>query len=84
MHPRRAARLARSRSSREARFARYVDDFIQVIGRADRAAPVRTYCTGMLLTLERKRVGPMAAATAPAQVLAKHQSMLRQNAIDTQ
>ncbi len=30
----------------------------------------------MLLPLERKRVEPMAAATAPAQVSAKHQSLL--------
>jgi SRSO17 transposase len=68
--------MDRSRSSGEARFARYVDDLTEVIGHADRAEPVRAYCTRMLLTLERKRVEPMAAATAPAQVLAKHQSLL--------
>jgi SRSO17 transposase len=57
--------MDRSRSSGEARFARYVDDLTEVIGHADRAEPVRAYCTRMLLTLERKRVEPMAAATAP-------------------
>lgn len=68
--------MDRSSSSSEARFARYVEDLIQVIGHADRAEPLRAYCTGMLLPLERKSVEPMAAATAPAQVSAKHQSLL--------
>lgn len=58
--------MDRSSSSSEARFARYVEDLIQVIGHADRAEPLRAYCTGMLLPLERKSVEPMAAATAPA------------------
>jgi SRSO17 transposase len=68
--------MDRSSSSSEARFARYVEDLIQVIGHADRAGPLRAYCAGMLLPLERKSVEPMAAATAPAQVSAKHQSLL--------
>lgn len=68
--------MDRSSSSSEARFARYVEDLIQVIGHADRAEPLRAYCTGMLLPLERKSVELMAAATAPAQVSAKHQSLL--------
>ena len=68
--------MDRSSSRSEARFARYVEDLIQVIGHADRAVPMRDYCTGLLLPVERKSVEPMAAATAPAQVSAKHQSLL--------
>jgi SRSO17 transposase len=34
------------------------------------------YCLGLLLPIERKSVEPMAAVTAPAQVAAKHQSLL--------
>ena len=60
----------------EARFEAYVEDLIQVIGHADRADPMRDYCTGLLLPVERKSVEPMAAATAPARVSAKHQSLL--------
>jgi SRSO17 transposase len=68
--------MDRSCSKSEARFEAYVEDLIQVIGHADRAEPMRNYCTGLLLPLDRKSVEPMAAATAPAQVSAKHQSLL--------
>lgn len=68
--------MDRSSSQSEARFAAYVEDLIQVIGHADRAGPLRDYCTGLLLPVERKSVEPMAAATAPARVSAKHQSLL--------
>src|SRR5260370_19482658 len=34
------------------------------------------YCLGVLMPIERKSVEPMAAVTAPAQVAAKHQSLL--------
>ena len=68
--------MDRSSARSEARFAGYVEDLIQVIGHADRAVPLRDYCTGLLLPVERKSVEPMAAATAPAQVSAKHQSLL--------
>jgi SRSO17 transposase len=34
------------------------------------------YCLGLLMPIERKSVEPMAAVTAPAQVAAKHQSLL--------
>src|SRR6476620_2411922 len=53
------------RSSR-ARFAGYVEKLTEVIGHADRAGPLRDYCTGLL----------MAAVTAPARVAAQHQSLL--------
>jgi len=63
------------RSSR-ARFAGYVEKLTEVIGHADRAGPLRDYCTGLLMPAERKSVEPMAAVTAPARVAAQHQSLL--------
>ena len=47
-----------------------------MIGHADRAGPLRDYCTGLLLPGERKSVEPMAAKTAPARLAAQHQSLL--------
>jgi SRSO17 transposase len=58
------------------RFARYVDGLAAVIGHADRAGPLRDYCTGLMLPCERKSVEPIAAATAPARTAAQHQSLL--------
>jgi SRSO17 transposase len=60
----------------ESRFSAYVEALVGVIGHADRAAPLRDYCTGLLLPGERKSVEPMAAVTAPARVAAQHQSLL--------
>src|SRR5215211_3600003 len=60
----------------EVRFAAYVEALVGVIGHADRATPLRDYCTGLLMPAERKSVEPMAAVTAPARVAAQHQSLL--------
>jgi SRSO17 transposase len=60
----------------EARFAAYVEQLCRVLGHADRREPLHDYCLGLLLPIERKSVEPMAAVTAPAQVAAKHQSLL--------
>jgi SRSO17 transposase len=60
----------------EARFATYVEGLIGVIGHADRAAPLRDYCVGLLAAEGRKSVEPMAAVTAPAEVSAQHQKLL--------
>ncbi len=49
------------------RFAHYVGELVGVIGHADRAGPLRDYCTGLLLPGERKSVEPTAA---------QHQSLL--------
>src|SRR3954449_499926 len=62
--------------SSKARFAGYVEKLTEVIGHADRAGPLRDYCTGLLMPAERKSVEPMAAVTAPARVAAQHQSLL--------
>src|ERR1700716_4457121 len=60
----------------EARFAAYVEQLGTALGHADRQAPMRDYCLGLLMPIERKSVEPMAAVTAPGQVAAKHQSLL--------
>ena len=58
------------------RFAAYVEDLVSVIGHADRAKPLRDYCTGLMMPCERKSVEPMAAITAPHRTAAQHQSLL--------
>jgi SRSO17 transposase len=60
----------------ESRFAAYVEGLVSVIGHADRARPLRDYCTGLIMSCERKSVEPLAAVTAPARVAAQHQSLL--------
>jgi hypothetical protein len=60
----------------EARFASFVEALAGVIGHADRASPLRDYCTGLLMPAERKSVEPIAAVTAPSRVAAQHQSLL--------
>ena len=65
-----------SRHESEARFAGYVEALGAVLGHADRQQPMHDYCLGLLMPIERKSVEPMAAVTAPAQVAAKHQSLL--------
>ena len=39
----------------ESRFAAYVEGLVSVIGRADRAAPLRDYCLGLVMPGERTR-----------------------------
>ena len=51
--------------SSEARFVAYVDALSAVLGREDRAQPLKDYCTGLLMPGERKSVEPMAAVVAP-------------------
>jgi SRSO17 transposase len=63
-------------ASLEGRFSAYVDGLVSVIGHADRARPLRDYCTGLLMPCERKSVEPMAAVTAPERTAAQHQSLL--------
>ena len=45
------------------RFAAYVAGLVSVLGHADRARPLRDYCTGLVMPGERKSVEPMAAVT---------------------
>ena len=66
----------RTSDGSEVRFAAYVEGLVSVIGHADRAGPLRDYCTGLMLPCERKSVEPMAAVTAPERTAAQHQSLL--------
>src|SRR4051794_40175238 len=59
----------------QARFAAYVDAITVVLGHADRAAPFRSYCAGLLLPGDRKSIEPIAARVEPARVQAAHQSL---------
>jgi SRSO17 transposase len=63
-------------SGSEARFLAYVEALASVLGHVDRAGPLRDYCTGLMLPLERKSIEPLAAATAPERVSAQHQSLM--------
>jgi len=49
----------------EAAFDAYVEALVRVIGHADRAEPLKDYCLGLLLPVERKSAEPLAAGTAP-------------------
>src|SRR5207342_3858121 len=60
----------------EARFSAFVEGLTSVIGHADRAKPLRDYCTGLMMPCDRKSVEPMAAITAPDRTAAQHQSLL--------
>src|SRR5690242_5210544 len=66
---------ARRPRTGEARLAAYLDGIAAVLGRANRAAAARAYCTGLLLPGERKSIEPMAARLAPERVQAAHQSL---------
>jgi SRSO17 transposase len=59
----------------ESRFAAYVEAITLALGHADRAAPFRSYCAGLLLPGDRKSVEPMAARVQPGRVQAAHQSL---------
>jgi SRSO17 transposase len=58
------------------RFEAYAKALAGSLGHADRAGPMRDYCTGLMLPLERKSIEPLAAATAPSRVSAQHQSLM--------
>src|ERR1700693_4284312 len=58
------------------RLAAYIGELASVIGHADRVAPLRDYCAGLLATEGRKSVEPIAAVTAPSRTSAQHQSLL--------
>lgn len=59
----------------ETRFMAYVEAVTSVLGHADRRAPFRSYCAGLLLPGARKSVEPMAARMEPGRVQAAHQSL---------
>ena len=57
------------------RFDRYLDHLAQGLGRANRHAGLRGYCTGLMLPLSRKSVEPMAAHLDPLHASARHQAL---------
>jgi len=57
------------------RFGAYVEALSSAVGHADRVAPLKAYCTGLILPGERKSVEPMAARVEPGRVQAAHQSL---------
>lgn len=61
--------------ARQRRLTDYLDHLGEAAGHADRAVPLRLYCTGLLLPGERKSVEPMAARLAPDNVRRMHQSL---------
>jgi len=61
--------------AQQRRFAAYLDRLAQAAGHLDRAVPLKSYCTGLLLPGERKSVEPMAARLCPDNVRQTHQSL---------
>ena len=59
----------------EQRFAAYIEGLGEAAGHADRHAPLKNYCTGLLLPGERKSIEPMAARLAADNVGRMHQSL---------
>src|SRR6201997_3388628 len=57
------------------RFAAYLDRLAHAAGHQDRVAPLKSYCTGLLLPGERKSVEPMAARLCPENGRQTHQSL---------
>ena len=66
----------RGTKTSERRFSAYLEELAGVIGHADRKAPLRDYCVGLMASPGRKSVEPMAAVTAPERTAAQHQSLL--------
>jgi len=64
-----------SPGAQQQRFAAYLDRLAQAAKHLDRVAPLKSYCTGLLLPGERKSVEPMAARLAPDNVRRTHQSL---------
>jgi SRSO17 transposase len=52
-----------------------MEGLARAAGHADRHVPLKNYCTGLLLPLERKSVEPMAARLGPDNVRRMHQSL---------
>jgi SRSO17 transposase len=64
-----------SPSTRQQRFDQYLLLLSDAVDHADRRKPLRNYCTGLLLPIERKSIEPIASQVAPKNVKAEHQSL---------
>jgi SRSO17 transposase len=69
------ARSTRAPGAQQKRLVAYLDSLAQAAGHADRVAPFKAYCTGLLLPGERKSIEPMAAQLDPGHVGRMHQSL---------
>ena len=67
--------LSSAPGAQQQRFAAYLDSLARTAGHRDRAVPLASYCTGLLLPGERKSAEPMAARLAPEDVQRMHQSL---------
>jgi SRSO17 transposase len=67
--------LSPSADDSGSRFVAYVEALGAALGHADRIAPVRRYCAGLLLPGDRKSIEPMAARVEPSRLQATHQSL---------
>ncbi len=61
--------------AQQQRFAAYLDSLAHAAEHLDRVAPLKAYCTGLLLPGERKSIEPLAARLAPDDVQRMHQSL---------
>lgn len=57
-------------------FDHYLNHLAAALEHVDRVGPMKDYCTGLMLPLQRKSVEPLAAHLNPQHVSAKHQSLL--------
>ena len=64
-------------AGQQKRFAAYLESLARAAKHADRSEPLKNYCRGLLLPLERKSVEPMAARLEPRKVRQAHQSLHR-------
>ena len=62
--------------AQQKRFAAYLNRLAHAAGHQDRVAPLKSYCTGLLLPGERKSVEPMAARLCPENVRQTHQQYI--------
>ena len=59
----------------EKRLSAHIEGLAKAAEHADRHAPLKAYCAGLLLPGERKSVEPMAAWLAPENVRRTHPSL---------
>ena len=57
------------------RFERYMEHLAAGLGHTDRHAGLKGYCTGLMLSLSRKSVEPMAACIDREHASARHQAL---------
>ena len=55
-------------------FEEFVEMLAEALGHADHVGPFKDYCTGLMLSGERKSVEPTAARVSPTRVSSAHQS----------